>query len=60
MRPVAVLQKMLGHANIQTKLLYIKVVSFRNQEMRRIWEAVPAPVPAAVPNPVCVIETAVA
>ncbi len=59
--PVAVLQKVLGHAKIQTTMLYAKVVEdFQHQEMRRIWEGSAAPVPAAVPNPVCVIETAVA
>lgn len=61
--PVAVLQKVLGHARIQTTMLYAKIVEdFQHQEMRRIWEgtgtaAVGAP--AAV-NPVCAIETAVA
>jgi integrase/recombinase XerD len=59
--PVAVLQKILGHAKIQTTMLYAKVVEdFQHQEMRRIWEGSAVPVPAAVPNPVCVIETAVA
>ena len=59
--PVAVLQKVLGHAKIQTTMLYAKVVEdFQHQEMRRIWEGSAAPVPAAVPNPDCVTETAVA
>ena len=59
--PVAVLQKVLGHAKTQTTMLYAKVVEdFQHQEMRRIWEGSAAPVPAALPNPVCVIETAVA
>lgn len=59
--PVAVLQKVLGHAKIQTTMLYAKVVEdFQHQEMRRIWEGSATPVPAAVPNPVCVIEAAVA
>ncbi|AMJ65921.1 site-specific integrase [Hymenobacter sp. PAMC 26628] len=61
--PVAVLQKVLGHAKIQTTMLYAKIVEdFQHQEMRRIWEfggaAAPGGAPAA--NPVCVIEAAVA
>jgi len=48
--PVAVLQKVLGHAKIQTTMLYAKVVEdFQHQEMRRIWEGSATPVPAAVP-----------
>ncbi|MBC8084527.1 MAG: tyrosine-type recombinase/integrase [Hymenobacter sp.] len=59
--PVAVLQKVLGHAKIQTTMLYAKVVEdFQHQEMRRIWDGGATPVPAAAPNPVCVIEAAVA
>ncbi|WP_083326247.1 site-specific integrase [Hymenobacter coccineus] len=59
--PVAVLQKVLGHAKIQTTMLYAKVVEdFQHQEMRRIWEGNATPVPAADSNPVCVIEAAVA
>ena len=59
--PVAVLQKVLGHAKIQTMMLYAKVVEdFQHQEMRWIWEGSAAPVQAAVLNPICVIETAVA
>ena len=59
--PVAVLQKVLGHAKIQTTMLYAKVVEdFQHQEMRRIWEFGGVAVPVAAPNPVCVIETAVA
>ena len=59
--PVAVLQKVLGHAKIQTTMLYAKVVEdFQHQEMRRIWDGGAIPVPAAALNPVCVIETAVA
>ena len=59
--PVAVLQKVLGHAKIQTTMLYAKVVEdFQHQEMRRIWDGSATPVPATVLNPVCVIETAVA
>ena len=60
--PVAVLQKVLGHAKIQTTMLYAKVVEdFQHQEMRRIWEfGGSTPMQAAVSNPVCAIETAVA
>ena len=60
--PVAVLQKVLGHAKIQTTMLYAKVVEdFQHQEMRRIWEfSDSTPMQAAVSNPVCAIETAVA
>jgi integrase/recombinase XerD len=37
--PVAVLQKVLGHAKIQTTMVYAKVVEdFQHQEMRRVWE----------------------
>ena len=62
--PVAVLQKVLGHARIQTTMLYARIVEdFQHQEMRRIWEGPGATgaggVPAAM-NPVCVIETAAA
>lgn len=37
--PVEVLQKVLGHANIKTTLIYAKIVEdFQHQTMRRIWE----------------------
>ena len=37
--PVEVLQKVLGHANIKTTLIYAKVVEdFQHQTMRRVWE----------------------
>ncbi|GAA3967231.1 tyrosine-type recombinase/integrase [Hymenobacter antarcticus] len=37
--PVEVLQKVMGHANIQTTLLYAKVVEdLQHNTMRRIWE----------------------
>ncbi|TYZ12617.1 tyrosine-type recombinase/integrase [Hymenobacter lutimineralis] len=37
--PVEVLQKVLGHANIKTTLLYAKIIEdFQHQTMRRIWE----------------------
>jgi site-specific recombinase XerD len=39
--PVEVLQKVLGHAKIQTTMLYAKVVEdLQHQTMRRIWEGV--------------------
>lgn len=59
--PVAVLQKVLGHAKVKNTMLYAKVVEdFQHQEMRRIWKFGGVAVPVAAPNPVCVIETAVA
>ncbi|NVO29664.1 site-specific integrase [Hymenobacter lapidiphilus] len=37
--PVEVLQKVMGHANIKTTLVYAKVVEdFQHQTMRRIWD----------------------
>ena len=37
--PVEVLQKVLGHANIKTTLIYAKIVEdFQHQTMRRIWD----------------------
>lgn len=49
--PVAVLQKVLGHAKIQTTMLYAKVVEdFQHQEMRWIWEFDGVAVPVAAPN----------
>ena len=37
--PVEVLQKVLGHANIKTTLIYAKVVEdFQHHTMKRIWE----------------------
>mgnify|MGYP002777026380 CR=1 FL=1 len=36
--PLAVLQKVLGHARIQTTMLYAKVVEdFQHHEMQRVW-----------------------
>lgn len=36
---VAVLQKVMGHAKIQTTMIYAKIVEdFQHQEMRRVWE----------------------
>ncbi|RTQ52287.1 hypothetical protein EJV47_04495 [Hymenobacter gummosus] len=37
--PVEVLQKILGHSNIKTTLIYAKIVEdFQHQTMRRVWE----------------------
>lgn len=59
--PVMVLQKVLGHAKIQTTMLYAKVVvDFQHHEMRRIWEFGGAAAPVAAPNPICVMEAAMA
>ena len=36
--PVTVLQRVLGHARIQTTMLYAKIIEdFQHQEMRRVW-----------------------
>ncbi len=44
--PVEVLQKVLGHANIKTTLIYAKVVEdFQHQTMRRVWEGQSGAVP---------------
>jgi integrase/recombinase XerD len=38
-----VLQKVMGHAKIQTTLIYAKVVEdLQHQTMRRVWEGQPA------------------
>lgn len=57
--PVEVLQKVLGHAKIQTTLIYAKIVEdFQHQTMRRVWERLPT-VPAAAigsaTGPVCAV-----
>ncbi len=40
--PLAVLQKVLGHARITTTMIYAKVVEdFQHHEMRRVWEDAP-------------------
>ena len=56
--PIEVLQKVLGHANIKTTLIYAKVVEdFQHITMRRVWEGeAVAVVPAA--GPVCAVEVA--
>lgn len=46
--PVEVLQKVLGHAKIQTTMIYAKVVEdLQHQTMRRIWEGTGAGAPAS-------------
>ena len=55
--PVEVLQKVLGHAKIQTTLLYAKVVEdLQHQTMRRIWEGAPAIKLGAASGEVCAVE----
>ncbi|MBC8084408.1 MAG: tyrosine-type recombinase/integrase [Hymenobacter sp.] len=40
--PVEVLQKVMGHARLQTTLIYAKIVEdFQHQTMRRIWDGEP-------------------
>lgn len=40
--PIVVLQKVLGHANIQTTMVYVRIVEdFQHHEMRRVWEGAP-------------------
>jgi hypothetical protein len=50
----------LGHAKIQTTMIYAKIVEdFQHQEMRRIWGGDNTPAQLkVVANPVCEIETA--
>ncbi|QKG55204.1 tyrosine-type recombinase/integrase [Hymenobacter sp. BRD128] len=55
--PAEVLQKVLGHAKIQTTLIYAKVVEdFQHQTMRRVWEGLPTSGPVANPSTVCAVE----
>jgi integrase/recombinase XerD len=59
--PVEVLQKVLGHAKIQTTLIYAKVVEdFQHQTMRRVWEGLPTSGPASNPSTVCAVEVGAA
>ena len=48
--PVEVLQKVMGHARLQTTLIYAKIVEdFQHQTMRRVWDGEPvAAEPATV------------
>ena len=51
--PVEVLQKVMGHARLQTTLIYAKIVEdFQHQTMRRIWDGEPA-VPETAATQVC-------
>lgn len=57
--PVEVLQKVLGHANIKTTLIYAKVVEdFQHVTMRRVWEGAPAAGVGPAAGPVCAVEVA--
>ncbi len=54
--PVEVLQKVLGHANIKTTLIYAKIVEdFQHQTMRRVWGGASAG-PATEASQVCAVE----
>ena len=54
--PIEILQKVLGHANIKTTLIYAKVVEdLQHQTMRRVWGGAIA-VPAADVSQVCAVE----
>ncbi|WP_044017686.1 tyrosine-type recombinase/integrase [Hymenobacter sp. APR13] len=58
--PVEVLQKILGHANIKTTLIYAKIVEdFQHQTMRRVWEDAPTPAPVAA-DTICAVESSAA
>jgi integrase/recombinase XerD len=51
--PVAVLQRVMGHASITTTMIYAKVVEdFQHQALRAAWDG-PAAVPLLVPGAVC-------
>ena len=57
--PVEVLQKVLGHANIKTTLIYAKVVEdFQHQTMRRVWEGQSGATESAGarPSQICAVE----
>ena len=57
--PVEVLQKVLGHSNIKTTLIYAKIVEdFQHQTMRRIWEGGPPEHAAGAAATVCAVEPA--
>ncbi|SHK72223.1 site-specific integrase [Hymenobacter psychrotolerans] len=56
--PVAVLQKVLGHAKIQTTMIYAKIVEdFQHQVMQQIWEGQSSN-EVEVSSTVCVVEPA--
>ena len=47
--PVEVLQKVMGHARLQTTLIYAKIVEdFQHQTMRRVWDGEPVATEPAV------------
>ncbi len=51
--PVAVLQRVMGHASITTTMIYAKVVEdFQHQALRAAWDG-PAAAPLLVPGAVC-------
>ena len=55
--PVEVLQKVLGHANIKTTLIYAKIVEdFQHQTMRKVWEGEPTIKLGAASGEVCAVE----
>ncbi|UYZ60189.1 site-specific integrase [Hymenobacter latericus] len=59
--PVEVLQKIMGHANIKTTLVYAKIVEdFQHQTMRRIWEGQGSASDnaGALDSRICAVETA--
>lgn len=59
--PVEVLQKVMGHAKIQTTLLYAKVVEdLQHQTMRRIWEGQSAAATEARASQICAAESSAA
>ncbi len=61
--PVEVLQKVMGHAKIQTTLIYAKVVEdLQHQTMRRVWEGNGAGVGggAVLSKTICAVETVAA
>ena len=61
--PVEVLQKVMGHAKIQTTLIYAKVVEdLQHQTMRRVWEghSVGAGGGAVLLKTICAVETVAA
>ncbi len=61
--PVEVLQKVMGHAKIQTTLIYAKVVEdLQHQTMRRVWEGNGAGAAggAVLSKTICAVETVAA
>ncbi|OON67297.1 site-specific integrase [Hymenobacter sp. CRA2] len=61
--PVEVLQKVLGHANIKTTLIYAKIVEdFQHFTMQRIWEGQGATMESAgaLESQICAVEPSAA